>query len=1159
MIPMLRRLAILIAILLAPLAARANQNAQGWCENGAQVVVTSGINSTTKVQKSFPSCTVTVFLHGGGLATIFSDDVGTPLANPFLASANGRWQFYAANGRYDVRLSNTNPALNVTYSDILLADPANQGASVPNTNLPFSATPSFNATNNASYTMPLTGNVVASSVTGTPANGNILILNLCQDAIGGRTFAFPPPFVIPSTFSFALTPNACNYIAFKFDGAQWTFFTGTGSSSGGGGTPGGTAGDVQCNVAGSFGACSLRSDGITFKVAEDSQFAGPNPSFDIRAFGAYASAAVPVETTGTIGGGSSSLALASAIDFANGQGILIYGAGPATPLSTPPPIALVSPSGILNGVTSRTYTLIAEDRNGGFTAAPATTSISTGAATLGNNTISLTGAVRLNGTTTYTCAANCNLQVGSDIAVAGFTVNSTLNGNLAVSTTPLSTTFTVIAGPQSDATETGGTYTALVRACDIVAVQSNATSAYYGAAGQGLTNRNNIKRFWLYQTGVGPVATAGGHDPWFSYCGLQVTGLPPNLPAVAPGAAQAQYLSTTIASGGGTTTLTLAAPAATGVTTAATRHDNGPAIRLATQAAFTAGGGTVYIPSTPLTAKYFVTNSSLDFTQGFTFTGTPAITIQNNGFIYANDTWFPRTGMTIGGTGKAQSALEIGAGGNWEGTANPMFSLTTGGFSSVNYRRIDVLLSNTVGQVAFLGDEQDNTSNVSADKWTDISVAGGANDSTCLLVKSAAFLSIDNFTCSVNTFPTPNLNNYPIRFTLSSTATKGAGLSQGITSLLMNNTTISGYGMQIDSIPNRSTPSGFNALTFNNFYVSNQATPFLRMDVGVDLQNQITYNNADVAALGNGTPGIDTTGSSRLGDFTLLQPRYSGSTLYIGSSGNLFTTHPISAAAPTNIPYFQLSSNQNLISNQINVALNNGAIGYQMPVPSAPTSATAVAGGTLIAGTYCYRTTAVDKSSFETTASLASNICATVGGANATINVVLPATFPDGAVGLNLYRTNGVGVGSNRILCPSPSFLVPGATFADDGSGGCGQNSPSLNLATYASLSVVGVTGFRGNFQSFASNVVAKTANYTTTKTDSTINCNAASGAIAISLSNANAVLGQIYTVKKTDATANACTLTPTSGTIDGVANLAISTAQDSAQVKFDGTNWGSL
>jgi hypothetical protein len=50
--------------------------------------------------------TVQVLLKGTATpATIFSDNVGTVLANPFTNNADGTYQFYAANGRYDIVLT----------------------------------------------------------------------------------------------------------------------------------------------------------------------------------------------------------------------------------------------------------------------------------------------------------------------------------------------------------------------------------------------------------------------------------------------------------------------------------------------------------------------------------------------------------------------------------------------------------------------------------------------------------------------------------------------------------------------------------------------------------------------------------------------------------------------------------------------------------------------------------------------------------------------------------------------------------------------------------------------------------------------------------------------------------------------------------------------
>jgi len=79
-----------------------------WAENGNGIVQTAGQNSSnnTLVQSSYPGSTVTVYNAGSNnLATIYSDNNGTSLANPFTASNNGLAYFYAASGRYDVKFS----------------------------------------------------------------------------------------------------------------------------------------------------------------------------------------------------------------------------------------------------------------------------------------------------------------------------------------------------------------------------------------------------------------------------------------------------------------------------------------------------------------------------------------------------------------------------------------------------------------------------------------------------------------------------------------------------------------------------------------------------------------------------------------------------------------------------------------------------------------------------------------------------------------------------------------------------------------------------------------------------------------------------------------------------------------------------------------------
>lgn len=99
------------------------QRAQGFAQQGSQVVWTAGRASATLVQESAPYATIRVYLTGTTtLATIYSDNQipPTPMANPFTADENGYWFFYAPHGRYDVMIE-ADP-WTWTIGDILLGD-----------------------------------------------------------------------------------------------------------------------------------------------------------------------------------------------------------------------------------------------------------------------------------------------------------------------------------------------------------------------------------------------------------------------------------------------------------------------------------------------------------------------------------------------------------------------------------------------------------------------------------------------------------------------------------------------------------------------------------------------------------------------------------------------------------------------------------------------------------------------------------------------------------------------------------------------------------------------------------------------------------------------------------------------------------------------------
>ncbi len=116
---------IIILGLIACGVAFGRARTSGYCEQGGQVTVTGGISSVTKVQQSYPQCTITVYLAGTlTLATVYSDNSGTAKANPFTASTAGYWFWYANNGTYDVKMSGGGISVPFTWGAIGVLDPA---------------------------------------------------------------------------------------------------------------------------------------------------------------------------------------------------------------------------------------------------------------------------------------------------------------------------------------------------------------------------------------------------------------------------------------------------------------------------------------------------------------------------------------------------------------------------------------------------------------------------------------------------------------------------------------------------------------------------------------------------------------------------------------------------------------------------------------------------------------------------------------------------------------------------------------------------------------------------------------------------------------------------------------------------------------------------
>lgn len=445
---------------------------------------------------------------------------------------------------------------------------------------------------------------------------------------------------------------------------------------GGGGTPANPNGCVQLNISSAFGTVSglcvdsatsptLLTVPLAMNVTGNAQFKGNNPYIDITQWGARAPSSVP-STTCTISATSKNCTLASASTFQNGDGVRINGAGANNTLPAPaaptviPSLAVVAmetghtvPSAA--GATTYSYTIFARGKNGSLTAQSPAGTTTNGQASLGATAFTNSTLTRANGVVTVVTSSPHNILVGCILTACNADVyeeNSTdasFSGHYPVTSAPNNTTFTYTEGSDTRAgattSATGGTST--------VYVSNHIVMPALGSAYQ----------YYICKSGTLVGAARPGETTWDDY-GVTAPSLPDFVPTTCPSVATNDYLVTTIASGAGTTSLTLADAAINSVTTATIKFDAAPTILLAaTAAATSATAGALRIPSTA-NFTCFPINSHLILPS--------LITVQVAGCLILNET------------------IETGSGETWTGVmggssnSNPQFGWGPGRLISVN-------------------------------------------------------------------------------------------------------------------------------------------------------------------------------------------------------------------------------------------------------------------------------------------------------------------------------------------------------------------------------------------------------------------------------------------------------------------------------------------
>lgn len=876
-----------------------------------------------------------------------------------------------------------------------------------------------------------TANVGATNVTNfLNAHDSQVIQVNCGDVL---TTIVNGATIITSTGS-NITCTLNSVYTFIFDAAQGAWVQTKSVGSGGGSSVGNQFKLQVSNGAGGFAAGATTDNGTTLTVNEDAANCGPNPSFDLSCFGASTSTAT---ATCSITSGTTTLTC-GANDFANGNGILVPLAGTTTALTTPTQ-PIVTPFYILNGVTTYNYQTIAEDRNGSLTAASTVGTTTTGAATLGLNTITLTSCQITSGVVTYTSSGSHNLAAGAQVDVEGFTINilDPCNGVVIIAATPTGTTFTAIKGSgYADETNSAGSPTAKLYACNRISFAS-----YSG---------NNTMRYWHYRNGS-VVGVSVGLDPFFIDCGQTVTGIPNYIPASPSGATQPGWLATTVVSGGGTGSMTLALAASATVASQTTLHDNAVNLKAAVQAAYSAGGGTVVIPAN---LSGYVFNSAIDFTTGLSSVFTRSVKIHIRGlFNSLSQPWFLRAAMELEGEPFSTSSFVYLNATPISGNAHPMFIISEGQ-QGIHFSRLLLQVARTQQTGVLLDSGGDGGSTV-GNTFDDMYLLGASGLSKPLITKGGFDFFWRRGDCS-NGGAGINTNGCVIHTAVSS-AVALPSTAQIIGRVQFDLVYFASAGVQYDCRPQPTGNGQIRDGRYNGSLFESAVEPFVWFTACTNQRVstiKIKDFNLSDSVIGCGTPLIEAT-DSNVFDVEVEQILTfcgipSTISLPITNTTNVLSTGFVSTSSgnafnPNSVTPFEFGG------------LFTGKFFTPLSFTSAPTLALS-AGGSVPVGQTFYTVSAVDIDGKESFVGPEANVTTT--GGNQTVTITRPA-LPAGAVGWFAQR-HPVGSGGARVnvqvVTGNCNNFIPSSTtqFVDTFSFTCGVSNVQISTA---GQSVIGVNG----------------------------------------------------------------------------------------------------
>lgn len=150
--------------------------------------------------------------------------------------------------------------------------------------------------------------------------------------------------------------------------------------------------------------------------------------------------------------------------------------------------------------------------------------------------------------------------------------------------------------------------------------------------------------------------------------------------------------------------------------------------------------------------------------------------------------------------------------------------------------------------------------------------------------------------------------------------------------------------------------------------------------------------------------------------------------------------------------------------------------------------------------------------------------------------------------GQDLYFTGN----GQRLSLTDPE---PGPQGIQGEKGDQGDEGPQGPVGPTGATGPIGPTGAPGSIA--AAPIRVETADYTVSLADFTIACDATGGAINVTLPVASTATGQVFVIKKNDASSNFVTIAPTGGdTIDGNPDFSFRRQNQSMMVQSTGSTW---